>query len=72
MLEGEASALSAFKKTKGYSELVEKNVKIVLCPVESELTHNTAIVKKTYLELLKEMVGNDDKELMNVFNEALV
>lgn len=72
MLEGEASALTAFKKTKVYSELVEKNVKIVLCPTESELTHSTAIVKKTYLELLKEMVGSDDKELMNIFNEALI
>lgn len=71
MLEGEASALSAFKKTKGYSELAQKNVKIVLCPTENELSLNATIVKKTYLELLKEMVGSDDTELMSIFNEAL-
>ena len=70
VVEGESSELTAFRKTQSYTKLIDKNVKVVLSPTNKQ-KETIQVTKKTYLELLKEMVGTDE-ELMTVFNEVLV
>jgi metallophosphoesterase superfamily enzyme len=70
VVEGESSELTAFRKTQPYTKLIDKNVKVVLSPTNKQ-KETIQVTKKTYLELLKEMVGTDE-ELMAVFNEVLV
>jgi metallophosphoesterase superfamily enzyme len=70
VVEGESSELTAFRKTQPYTKLIDKNVKVVLSPTNKQ-KETIQVTKKTYLELLKEMVGTDE-ELMTVFNEVLV
>lgn len=70
VVEGESSELTAFRKTQSYTKLIDKNVKVVLSPTNKQ-KETIQVTKKTYLELLKEMVGTDE-ELMAVFNEVLV
>lgn len=69
IVEGESADLTAFRKTQAYSKLVANNIKIILSPTNKQ-KEQPHVNKKTYLELLKEMVGTDE-ELMKVFNQVL-